>query len=221
MPLYTILLAMGNPTVHYFSLDIEGAEFPVLKTIPWDKVLLWWKWSRCKIMMSSGRHPRFGCWDTLGGSHLPWGQEGSDCLHGEGDAQDNEVEPWLKLRLAIVTSTGHIRAQTQIGRRWGRPTTCSSGTTSLLSKRRAGMPRRLWRRSWQKKISKSWPIMWQRSWRIYLTRGRWAWRQRQRGKICRCSKTMLIILYNSKGPLVNAFWKHKIDRKDILRVEMS
>ena len=39
MPLYTILLAMGNPTVHYFSLDIEGAEFPVLKTIPWDKVI--------------------------------------------------------------------------------------------------------------------------------------------------------------------------------------
>jgi len=38
MPLYTILLAMGNPTVHYFSLDIEGAEFPILKTIPWDKV---------------------------------------------------------------------------------------------------------------------------------------------------------------------------------------
>ena len=39
MPLYTILLAMGNPTVHFFSLDVEGAEFPVLKTIPWDKVL--------------------------------------------------------------------------------------------------------------------------------------------------------------------------------------
>ena len=38
LPLYTMLLALGNPTVHYFSLDIEGAEFPVLKTIPWDKV---------------------------------------------------------------------------------------------------------------------------------------------------------------------------------------
>ena len=37
-PLYTILLALGNPTVHHFSLDIEGAEFPVLRTIPWDKV---------------------------------------------------------------------------------------------------------------------------------------------------------------------------------------
>ena len=30
--------AMGNPTVHYFSLDIEGAELAVLKSIPWDKV---------------------------------------------------------------------------------------------------------------------------------------------------------------------------------------
>ena len=25
-------------TVNYLSLDIEGAEFEVLKTIPWDKV---------------------------------------------------------------------------------------------------------------------------------------------------------------------------------------
>ena len=38
LPLYSLLLALDNPTVHYFSLDIEGAEFPVLKSIPWDKV---------------------------------------------------------------------------------------------------------------------------------------------------------------------------------------
>ena len=37
-PVYSVLLALGNPTVDYFSLDIEGAEFPVLKTIPFDKV---------------------------------------------------------------------------------------------------------------------------------------------------------------------------------------
>ena len=37
-PLYTILLALDNPTVNYCSLDLEGAEFAVLKTIPWDKV---------------------------------------------------------------------------------------------------------------------------------------------------------------------------------------
>jgi len=38
IPLYTILLALGNPTVHWISLDIEGGEFPVLRSIPWDKV---------------------------------------------------------------------------------------------------------------------------------------------------------------------------------------
>ena len=38
LPLYTLLLAVGNPTVHWFILDIEGAEFQVLQTIPWDSV---------------------------------------------------------------------------------------------------------------------------------------------------------------------------------------
>ena len=37
-PFYSILLAMGNPTVDYFSLDVEGAELPILESIPWDKV---------------------------------------------------------------------------------------------------------------------------------------------------------------------------------------
>jgi len=37
-PLYSILLALGNPTVDYFSLDVEGAEQGILETIPWDKV---------------------------------------------------------------------------------------------------------------------------------------------------------------------------------------
>ena len=37
-PLYSLLLALGNPTVDYFSLDIEGAEYEVLRNIPWDKV---------------------------------------------------------------------------------------------------------------------------------------------------------------------------------------
>ena len=30
--------AAGNPTVNLLILDIEGAEFGVLKTLPWDKV---------------------------------------------------------------------------------------------------------------------------------------------------------------------------------------
>ena len=38
LPLYSILLALGNPVVDFFSLDIEGSEYQVLKSIPWDKV---------------------------------------------------------------------------------------------------------------------------------------------------------------------------------------
>ena len=38
LPLISMLNAIGNPTVDYFSLDIEGVELNVLRTIPWDKV---------------------------------------------------------------------------------------------------------------------------------------------------------------------------------------
>ena len=29
---------MENPTIDYLSLDVEGAELDILKTIPWEKV---------------------------------------------------------------------------------------------------------------------------------------------------------------------------------------
>ena len=37
-PFYSILLATGRTRVDLFSLDIEGDELAVLKTIPWNKV---------------------------------------------------------------------------------------------------------------------------------------------------------------------------------------
>ena len=37
-PLYSLLKAIGQLEVDYFSLDIEGAELEILKTIPWDKL---------------------------------------------------------------------------------------------------------------------------------------------------------------------------------------
>jgi len=37
-PLYSLLSAMGNPTVNLLVLDIEGFELAVLRTIPWKKV---------------------------------------------------------------------------------------------------------------------------------------------------------------------------------------
>lgn len=37
-PLYSILLAIGRTQVDFFSLDVEGAEYKLLATIPWHKV---------------------------------------------------------------------------------------------------------------------------------------------------------------------------------------
>ena len=37
-PLAAALAALENPTVNLLSLDIEGAEFPVLQTLPWQQV---------------------------------------------------------------------------------------------------------------------------------------------------------------------------------------
>ena len=38
-PLYSLFLAVGiSHKIDFLSLDIEGAELAVLKTIPWDKV---------------------------------------------------------------------------------------------------------------------------------------------------------------------------------------
>ena len=37
-PFYSILLATGRTRVDFFSLDIEGDELRVLKTIPWKTI---------------------------------------------------------------------------------------------------------------------------------------------------------------------------------------
>ena len=37
-PLQSVMAALNYPTVDYFSLDIEGAEFPMLKTLDFGKV---------------------------------------------------------------------------------------------------------------------------------------------------------------------------------------
>lgn len=39
-PLYSILLAIGTKRVDFFSLDVEGHEIPVLKTVPFHKVFM-------------------------------------------------------------------------------------------------------------------------------------------------------------------------------------
>ena len=49
-PLYSILLSLNQTNVDYFSLDIEGDELQVLKTIPFDKLNI-------KIMTVEVHHP--------------------------------------------------------------------------------------------------------------------------------------------------------------------
>ena len=39
-PIFAILSAIGNPTIDYFSLDVEGSELPILRSIPWQKVTI-------------------------------------------------------------------------------------------------------------------------------------------------------------------------------------
>ena len=38
LPLYSLILSLGNPTVDFLSLYIEDAEYQVLKNIPWESV---------------------------------------------------------------------------------------------------------------------------------------------------------------------------------------
>ncbi|KAK7071150.1 hypothetical protein SK128_009760 [Halocaridina rubra] len=38
LPLYSILKALNVTVVDFLSLDIEGYEVKILKTLPWDKV---------------------------------------------------------------------------------------------------------------------------------------------------------------------------------------
>ena len=37
-PLYSILLAVNRTSIDYLSLDVEGHELRILKTVPWYKL---------------------------------------------------------------------------------------------------------------------------------------------------------------------------------------
>lgn len=40
MPLFSLLAAINVTTVDYFSLDVEGNELQVLKTIPFERIFI-------------------------------------------------------------------------------------------------------------------------------------------------------------------------------------
>ena len=78
-PMYSVLLALGNPTVHYFSLDVEGAEFPILKTLPWDKVdiqVLSVETHLCGRLFPGTREELIAYMDSVGYNYIAWGHTG-------------------------------------------------------------------------------------------------------------------------------------------------
>ena len=46
IPLYTVMLALGRTTVDFFSLDVEGNELDILRTLPDDVIF--------KVMSAKG-----------------------------------------------------------------------------------------------------------------------------------------------------------------------
>jgi len=88
MPLYSILMAMGNPTVNYFSLDIEGAEFAMLETIPWDKVdiqVMSIESHLLGIVFPGVREEMIEYLDSVGYRHIPWGHTATNDYRGKWD----------------------------------------------------------------------------------------------------------------------------------------
>jgi len=83
LPLYSIIMALGNPTVHYLSLDVEGAEFPILKTIPWDKVdirVLSVETHLAGRLFPGDRSELISYMESVGYQHIPWGHTGTSTL---------------------------------------------------------------------------------------------------------------------------------------------
>ena len=61
MPFYSIIAALGNPKIDFFSLDIDGVDFQVLETIPWQLVDI----SVLEIETAALGDVFPGDWDTL------------------------------------------------------------------------------------------------------------------------------------------------------------
>ena len=101
-PMYSVLLALGNPTVHYFSLDVEGAEFPILKTLPWDKVdiqALSVETHLCGRLFPGTRDELIEYMDSVGYYHVVEGHKGlKESRQAMGTKDDLFVRKDIKLK---------------------------------------------------------------------------------------------------------------------------
>jgi len=104
-PLYSILLAMGNPTVNYFSLDIEGAEFQVLRTIPWAKVDIEVLSVETHFMgerSAGSKEDLIDFLDEKGYQHFPGAHKGFFAFTKPGEQETTQIENFLFARRDVA-----------------------------------------------------------------------------------------------------------------------
>ena len=93
---------MGNPTVHYLSLDIEGAEFPVLKTIPWDKVdirVLSVETHLAGRLFQGSRKELISFMEEVGYQHISWAHKATNNARASlGTTDDMFVKQGIEVR---------------------------------------------------------------------------------------------------------------------------
>ena len=80
-PLQSVLVALNNPIVDYFSLDVEGSELPILKSLDWDNVNI--------SVISGGLHVLY-VWTV--GSWVTWfisSWERNNCLLSWANSQND------------------------------------------------------------------------------------------------------------------------------------
>ena len=80
-PLQSVLVALNNPIVDYFSLDVEGSELPILKSLDWDNVNI--------SVISGGLHVLY-FWTV--GSWVTWfisSWERNNCLLSWANSQND------------------------------------------------------------------------------------------------------------------------------------
>ena len=103
LPLYSLLLALDNPTVHYLSLDIEGAELPVLKTIPWQKVdirVMTVETHLAGRIFPGNREDLIAYLDQVGYRHVSWAHRNTNQARTNmGTTDDLFVRKDLPLRI--------------------------------------------------------------------------------------------------------------------------
>ena len=92
-PLYSYLLALNRTKVDYFSLDVEGSELDVLRTIPFEKLDI-------RTMSVEFVHVKEGKMALR-----KFVEQQGYVLHSEVTHKDNLANDFIFVKSSVVTDT--------------------------------------------------------------------------------------------------------------------